>query len=152
MTVEGKGGRPKIVIDYDMVKLLAGFNCTQEEIATALDISVRTLIRDEAFCRVYKKEVGEFKSTLRRAQRSKALGKDTIFLYEEGKLVKDGKGKPVVLRPGNAADTVMQIWLGKQYLEQRDQVEVGSKGNSFAIAVVIGESAKGKPFKEIVEV
>ena len=34
-----KGGRPKIVIDYDMVKLLAGFNCTQEEIAIAITIS-----------------------------------------------------------------------------------------------------------------
>ena len=39
-------GRPKIVIDYTAVEKLASIQCTQEEIANFLDVSVRTLQRD----------------------------------------------------------------------------------------------------------
>ena len=49
------GGRPKAVIDYPLVEKLGQIQCTQEEIANILNISVRTLQRDEEFCRIYKK-------------------------------------------------------------------------------------------------
>ena len=60
--------RPKKEIDYEAVEKLANLQCTQEEIASFLNLSVRTLQRDEEFCRVYKKgqEVG--KMSLRRTQ------------------------------------------------------------------------------------
>lgn len=88
-------GRPKKEIDYDMVEKLANIQCTQEEIAGFLNLSVRTLQRDEEFCRIYKKGQENGKMSLRRIQ------------YK--------------LAEKNAS---MAIFLGKQYLGQRDNVEV----------------------------
>lgn len=88
-------GRPKKEIDYEIVEKLANIQCTQEEIAGFLNLSVRTLQRDEEFCRIYKKGQENGKMSLRRMQ------------YK--------------LAEKNAA---MAIFLGKQYLGQRDNVEV----------------------------
>ena len=88
------GGRPKIQLDYEMIKKLAYIQCTQEEIANFLDVSVRTLQRDEEFCRLYEKGMNEGKSSLRRIQ---------FKLAEK--------------------NTAMAIWLGKQYLGQREIIE-----------------------------
>ena len=90
-------GRPKKEIDYDMVEKLANIQCTQEEIASFLGVSVRTLQRDEDFCRIYKKGQENGKMSLRRIQ---------FKLAEK--------------------NTSMAIFLGKQYLGQRDNVEVQS--------------------------
>ena len=88
-------GRPKIQIDYNTVEKLANIQCTQEEIASFLNISVRTLQRDEEFCRIYKKGQENGKMSLRRIQ---------YKLAEK--------------------NTSMAIFLGKQFLGQRDNVEV----------------------------
>ena len=89
---KNKGGRPKLEIDYKLVKKLASIHCTQEEISNVLEISTRTLQRDEEFCRIYKIEISKAKSSLRRYQWSAA---------EKG-------------------NTGMLVWLGKQYLQQRE--------------------------------
>ena len=91
---ENKGGRPKKEINYKLAESLASIFCTEEEIASVLDISVRTLQRDEEFCRVFKKGKETAKSSLRRMQ------------YK--------------LAEKNAP---MAIFLGKQYLGQKDVVE-----------------------------
>ena len=91
-------GRPKIQIDYNTVEKLANIQCTQEEIASFLDISVRTLQRDEEFCRIYKKGQENGKMSLRRMQ---------YKLAEK--------------------NTAMAIFLGKQYLGQKDNIEVEHK-------------------------
>lgn len=91
-------GRPKKVIDYTAVEKLASIQCTQEEIANFLDISVRTLQRDEEFCRLFKKGRDNGKMSLRRTQ----------FKIAEK----------------NAS---MAIFLGKQYLGQRDVIETDNK-------------------------
>ena len=96
--------RPKLVIDYNVVEKLANIQCTQEEIATFLGVSVRTLQRDEEFCRLYKKGQDNGKMSLRRYQ---------FKLAEK--------------------NTAMAIFLGKQYLGQRDVVETD---NSTEIAKV----------------
>ena len=83
--------RPKKEINYEAVEKLAGIQCTQEEIANFLDISVRTLQRDEEFCRLYKKGQDNGKMSLRRMQ---------FKLAEK--------------------NATMALWLGKQYLGQRD--------------------------------
>lgn len=88
-------GRPKKKIDYGTVEKLASIMCTQEEIASFLDISVRTLQRDKEFCRVFKKGIEKGKMSLRRTQ----------FRIAD-----------------NHAG--MAIFLGKQYLGQRDRVAV----------------------------
>ena len=87
-------GRPKKLIDYKTVEKLASIQCTQEEIANFLDLSVRTLQRDEEFCRVYKKGIENGKMSLRRIQYKLAEN-----------------------------NTSMAIFLGKQYLGQKDIVD-----------------------------
>lgn len=87
-------GRPKKEIDYQTVEKLASIQCTQEEIANFLNLSVRTLQRDEEFCRLYKKGQDNGKMSLRRIQ---------FKLAEK--------------------NTSMAIFLGKQYLGQKDYVE-----------------------------
>lgn len=93
------GGRPKKIIDYDSVERLAAIMCTQDEIANYLDISVRTLLRDEQFCQVYKKGLDKGRMSIRRQQYKSA----------------------------ESGNVTMQIWLGKQYLNQRDRSEITNK-------------------------
>ena len=85
--------RPKKEIDYKLAEKLSQIMCTQEEIANILEVSVRTLQRDTEFCRLYKK------------------GQDT------GKMSIKRKQFDVAINKGN---TTMLIWLGKQYLGQKE--------------------------------
>ena len=84
--------RPKKIIDYVVVKDMAEKFCTQAEIADRLGLSVRTLQRDVEFCRVFKNGLNVSKESLRAKQFQIAL-----------------KG-----------NTTMLIWLGKNYLYQRE--------------------------------
>ena len=95
------GGRPKIQIDYDTVEKLSSIMCTQEEIAAYFDIDVRTLLRDEKFCRIYKKGIEKGKMSFRRQQYKLA----------------------------EAGNPTMCIWLGKQYLGQKDKQELEHSGD-----------------------
>lgn len=88
-------GRPKKEIDYATVEKLANIQCTQEEIASFLGISSRTLLRDEKFKELFAKGRENGKMSLRRIQ----------WKHAE-------KSVP------------MAIWLGKQYLGQKDNIEV----------------------------
>jgi hypothetical protein len=90
------GGRPKIPIDYDQVEKLASIMCTQEEIAAWMDVDVSTLKRDEKFCTIYKKGIEKGKMSFRRQQYKLA----------------------------EAGNATMSIWLGKQYLGQKDKTEL----------------------------
>ena len=89
---KNKVGRPKKEIDYTAVEKLSMLMCTEEEIANYLDISVRTLQRDEEFCRIYKKGLDYGKMSLRRTQFKLAQ-----------------------------KSSAMAIFLGKQYLGQSDE-------------------------------
>ena len=111
-------GRPKKEIDYDMVEKLANIQCTQEEIASFLGISVRTLQRDEEFCRIYKKGQENGKMSLRRMQ---------YKLAEK--------------------NTAMAIFLGKQYLGQRDNIEVEHNAQNGILGDLIGALNKAKENK-----
>ena len=84
-------GRPKKEIDYDTVEKLAHIFCTQEEIATFLDLSASKLQHDEKFLQVFKKGREGAKMSLRRIQ---------------FKLAEKNAG--------------MAIFLGKNYLDQKD--------------------------------
>lgn len=111
-------GRPKKTINYDIVEALANVQCTQEEIANALDLSVRTLQRDEEFCRLYKKGQNNGKMSLRRIQ---------FKLAEK--------------------NPTMAIWLGKQYLGQRDVIEEQHNVNNGIIDELIGAINNAKETK-----
>lgn len=92
---KGKGGgagRPRLVIDKDLLEQLAKIQCTMQEIAAVLGCSVDTLERN--FADVIKKGKDEGKASLRRLQWQGAQD-----------------GKPAML-----------IWLGKQVLAQKETV------------------------------
>ena len=90
-------GRPKKEIDYETVEKLANIQCTQEEIASFLGISTRTLLRDEKFKEIFARGRENGKMSLRRIQWKHAEKSAT-----------------------------MAIWLGKQYLGQKDNIEVAN--------------------------
>ena len=110
--------RPKFKIDYDMVEKLAGIQCTQQEIASFLGCSVDTLQRDETFCGIYKKGMDSGKMSLRRMQ---------YKLAEK--------------------NTAMAIFLGKQYLGQKDNVEVEHNAQNGILGDLIGALNKAKENK-----
>ena len=110
--------RPKFKIDYEMVEKLAGIQCTQQEIASFLGCSVDTLQRDEKFCGLYKKGQENGKMSLRRIQYKLAEKNPT-----------------------------MAIWLGKQYLKQRDNIEVEHDAKNGVIDELIGALNKAKENK-----
>ena len=91
-------GRPKFQIDYEAVRKLANIQCTQEEIASFVGCDVRTLQRDEEFCRIYKEGKENGKMSLRRMQ---------FKLAEKS--------------------YAMAIFLGKQYLGQKDTVDLSGE-------------------------
>lgn len=100
-------GRPRKEIDFQVFEGLCRAQCTEIEIAGIFDIDVDTLnarIKEnygETFSDVYKKKSVAGKISLRRLQ----------FKSAEG---------------GNVT---MQIWLGKQWLNQTDKQELtGSEG------------------------
>lgn len=91
-------GRPKLPFDQKQFEALCSIQCTEEEIASVLNVSVDTLERrckefyGLTFADVYKEKAAGGKVSLRREQFRLALG-------------------------GN---TTMLIWLGKQNLGQTD--------------------------------
>ena len=113
------GGRPKFQIDYGKVEAMASVMATQEEIASFLGCDVRTLQRDDEFCRIYKKGLDVGKMSLRR------------FQYESAK-------------KGNAT---MLVWLGKQYLGQKDIIVEEHNVNNGVLGELIGALNNAKEVK-----
>ena len=106
------GGRPRLEFDLRQVEELGKIQSTQAELAAVLGCSVDTvkdrLKCDPEFSAAYIKGLESGKASLRRLQWKAALG-------------------------GNIT---MQIWLGKQYLQQRDQARqelTGAKGGPVAV-------------------
>lgn len=96
-----RGHRGKIEIDFNLLKKMCQIQCTAEEIAGVMEISSDTLNarikekHDITFSEYYKKYSDEGKTSLRRLQ-----------------------FKIAQTNPG------MAIFLGKQYLRQRDKQEI----------------------------
>jgi len=93
--------RPRIKIDWQKVDKMCAFHCTGEEQASILGIDYDTLNRackrekKKSFTEYFKQKSAGGKMSLRRKQFTTAL---------------DG-------------NTSMLIWLGKNWLDQRDQPE-----------------------------
>jgi hypothetical protein len=90
-----KRGRKKIEIDMDKAGKLASIMCTQSEIASVLGVSVDLLEHNPEFIRIHKKGMENGRASLRRMQYTAA----------------------------NNGNPTMMIWLGKQYLGQKDKTE-----------------------------
>lgn len=99
--VKNKGGRPRKELDKTTFEGLCSIQCTLMEIAQVMNVSSDTVERwckreyKESFAEVYKKYSAVGLASLRRKQ--------------------------FKLAERNAA---MAIWLGKQYLGQRDVQEI----------------------------
>ena len=97
-TVKRQGaGRPKIVVDIEILKNLASIGCPDYEIASVLNISAKTIKRNYADIVEKFKEKG--KASLRKKMWDKAVKKD---------------------------NTHMQIWLSKNYLGMKDRTQTES--------------------------
>ena len=95
VTEKRKGaGRPKIVVDTEILKNLASIGCPTYEIASVMGVSARTLKRNYADIIEQFREKG--KASLRKKMWDKAVKKD---------------------------NTNMQIWLSKNYLGMKDRTQ-----------------------------
>jgi|TARA_R100001198_G_scaffold92211_1_gene71242 hypothetical protein len=95
VTKNKKGaGRPKIIVDIEILKNLASIGCPDYEIASVLNVSARTLNRNYAEIIDQFREKG--KASLRKKMWDKAVKKD---------------------------NTMMQIWLSKNYLGMKDRTQ-----------------------------
>lgn len=96
--------RPKKEIDKKQFEFMCGIQCTKDEICGILDIDEKTLTRwckdtyDMGFSDIYKKKCQVGLMSLRRTQ---------FKLAEKS--------------------ASMAIWLGKQYLGQRDVIDTGNE-------------------------
>lgn len=116
-----KGGRPPKQIDQRQFETLCSYQCTQAEICGFFQVTDKTLsgwcrrTYGEGFSEVYKKKAMGGKISLRRLQ----------FKHAE-------------------KSPAMAIFLGKQYLGQKDFVEGGG-----ALSVqIIDDIPKGKPSRQ----
>ena len=80
-------------LDRDLIFKLATLHCTYKEIASVVGTSETTL--EKRYSGIIEKGIAEGKKSLRRAQMEKAL----------------------------QGDVRMLIWMGKQYLDQKDSPE-----------------------------
>ncbi len=115
-------GRPRAEIDKKQFENLCGLQCTLEEICGWFGVTDKTLdswckrTYHASFSEVFRQKRGLGKISLRRSQWRLAEKSAT-----------------------------MAIWLGKQYLGQRDQVDVNMPGNAVkddALSASLRELAK----------
>lgn len=96
-----KGGRPRSEISMELLTELVEIQCTAEECAKVLGVSSDTIdrrLKEEGFAgfaEFYEKNAEGGKASLRR---------------EQWKLARNG-------------NATMLVWLGKQWLGQRDKVD-----------------------------
>lgn len=100
----------EIALTEDQIEQLAAFGCTDSEIAVLAGVSEGTVKR--SFDPLLKKGRAALRSNLRSAQVKKALG---VYVPEYDK---EGNRIDLYLSP---PDNTMLIWLGKQYLDQREK-------------------------------
>lgn len=111
-----KMGRPEIKIKKEDFEKLCALQCTEEEIAGFYDCSVDTINNwckktyGETFSETYKKKSAKGKMSLRRYQ--------------------------MKLAERNAS---MAIFLGKQYLGQRDIIETGTPEELDKVKELLGK-------------
>ena len=91
---QSKVGRPKAKVDVEILKNLASIGCPTYEIASVLNVSARTLKRN--FAEIIDQYKQKGKASLRKKMYDKAVKKD---------------------------NTMMQIFLSKNYLGMSDKVQ-----------------------------
>ena len=95
-------GSPEIIIDWEQVDSMCKIQCTGEEIASVLDVGYNTIER--ACKRDHNVKFGDYIAQKRLG------GHISLRRKQFSKAVDDG------------SDTML-IWLGKNYLNQKDKIE-----------------------------
>lgn len=119
----GKGGRPRIEIDQKTFESLCGIQCTLNEIAGVIGCSEDTVERwckrtyDMSFADTFKRHSAKGKMSLRRTQ---------FRLAEKS--------------------AAMAIFLGKNYLGQKDSFEYEDTDALNKLDEILGE-IKNEPFE-----
>ena len=110
-----KMGRPQKEIRQDIFEGLCKIQCTLEEIAGVFSCSIDTV---ERWCkRTYKATFADINKSF------SAYGKSSLRRYQ------------FEMAKKNAS---MAIWLGKQYLGQRDNIEVEDKEAMKRLDMILG--------------
>lgn len=129
-------GRPPLELDIELLKKHAQLHCTMKEMAYLHGCSVDTLER--RYADLIKAEQAKGQLSLRRSQFRSAHGtpgKPAVYLrthqtpdgVQYGELVLDAKGRPILVSPYEEPVKPvpsLQIWLGKQILEQTDKLRL----------------------------
>lgn len=89
-----------IILDYGVISELAMMQCTQVEIAAFCGCSIDVLHNDARFKELYEEGMSYGRISVRRHQ----------------------------FQAMEAGDRTMLVWLGKQYLDQRDSKELTGAG------------------------
>jgi len=116
-----KGGRPSKSIDYAKLSKMCAIHCTGEECSSILDMDYDTLNRNliadghGGFADYFKKHSATGKMSLRRKQFTKAVDEGSV---------------------------PMLIWLGKQYLGQKDKEEVMHEEKDHNIVINLVDAVK----------
>jgi len=111
-----RGRPPALQADEETLKTLRSLgqiHCTTKEAAAVLGVSEPTFI---AFLKRHKKAREEFEN-------GKENGKASL--------------RRMQFRSAENGNTTMQIWLGKQYLEQKEKHEHGGDPNGAPIPIAI---------------
>ncbi len=117
-----RAGRPKVEIDWEVFENLCRIQCTLEEMVGILKCSSDTIERavkkqyKKNFAEVFRNLKADGRASLRRVQWSSAL----------------------------MGNTAMQIWLGKQHLDQRDKFPDDTPDErELTLRIVYGEKSGG---------
>ncbi len=115
-----KAGRPPKIIDYVKVKKLASVMATHEEIASILGVHRHTLEKDKKFMDIYKRAIDNCRASIRRKQYALAM----------------------------AGNYTLCIWLGKQYLDQRDKKDIDMDVKGKLNVIILNNSEQVKNFND----
>jgi len=121
MSKKNNGGRPRKEIDFELVDNLLGIMCTGEEVASILEVDYDTLN-----ARIKEKYKVGFSDYVKQKQ---AKGKASLRRRQYLTAVEDG-------------NPTMLIWLGKQYLGQKEKQDLEISGGDNPVGVKLHEAIK----------
>ncbi len=159
------GGRPKKEFDLNEVYKLGQIQATHEEMASFLECARSTVEKEfsgnESFRTAYKKGIDHGKISLRRLQLKTARGdfNPAEMIADLQAIIKSGEPASIIpelkriVAKGSqkykSGNPTMQIWLGKQFLGQKDHSKIehtGAVGMSFAEGLkMVWEHIKSNP-------
>jgi hypothetical protein len=115
-------GRPRKPVDFELVDKLCALHCTADEIAWACNVSTTTL---DVYIKEQQKPDGTFYKN-----------------FQDYFSIKCSKGKiklrELQWRSANKGNVTMQMWLGKNIIDQTDKQQIDLGGDK-VIKIILDE-------------